>query len=157
MSVTAAELVEQIQRDYEGELTEAQATSERSGWLGVPPQDIVSIMRHLWEAHAPVHLSTITGLDTGEDIAIIYHFALEGVALNLRALVSKQEDRIDSITPVVPAAVLYEREVCDLLGVEFTGHPDPRRLILPEEWPEGDFPLRCPDAVEHKESEEEGG
>lgn len=156
MSVTAAELVEQIQNDYDGELTEAEATSETAAWVGVPPQDIQRIMQHLKEAHAPAHLSTITGMDVGDAIAIIYHFAAERVSLNVRALVSKADDRIDSITPVVPAAILYEREISDLLGVEFVGHPDPRRLILPEEWPEGDHPLRREEAADDEESEEEG-
>jgi len=155
MPLTASELVEQIQSGYEGELTEAETGSEVDVWVGVPPQDIQKIMGHLEEAHPPAHLSTITGIDVGECIGIIYHFAVEGCQLNVRCLVPKGEDRIDSITPVVPAAVLYEREVHDLLGVEFVGHPDMRRLILPEEWPEEDHPLRR-DVAEDEESEEEG-
>ena len=155
MSVTASELVEQVRRDYDGELTEAGAASDRDAWVGVPPGDIQAVMRHLMEKHAPAHLSTITGLDLGESVGIIYHYAVEGVALNVRAVVPKEEGRIDTITPVAPAAILYEREVFDLLGIEFVGHPDPRRLILPEEWPEDDHPLRR-DAAEDEESEEDG-
>jgi len=43
---------------------------------------------------------------------------------------------------LVPGAILYEREVHDLLGVVFDGHPDLSRLILPEDWPEDVYPLR---------------
>ncbi|MHC5035633.1 MAG: NADH-quinone oxidoreductase subunit C [Planctomycetota bacterium] len=35
-----------------------------------------------------------------------------------------------------------EREMNDLLGIVFEGHPDPRRLILADDWPEGVYPLR---------------
>jgi len=155
MSVTAAELVEQIRDDYDGELTEAEARSEVDAWVGVARQDVQQIMQHLKEAHAPAHLSTITGMDVGDAIAIIYHYAVEGCQLNVRCLVPKEDNRIDSITPVAPAAILYEREISDLLGVEFVGHPDPRRLILPDEWPEGDYPLRREEAADDGESDEE--
>lgn len=154
--MTASELVEQIQRSFEGELAEAEARSEVDAWVGVAPQDIQKMMTHLRDAHAPMHLSTITGVDLGEAIGVIYHCAAEGVSLNVHTAVPKEDDQVDSITPVLPAAILYEREVHDLLGVEFVGHPDMRRLILPEEWPEDDHPLRREAADETEESEEEG-
>jgi membrane-bound hydrogenase subunit beta len=155
MTMTASELVEQIKGDYRGQLTEAEVRSDGQVWVGVPREDIRQLMEHLKQAHAPLHLSTITGIDLGESIGILYHCAAEGVSLNVHTAVPKQEDRIDSVTPVLPAAVLYEREVRDLLGVEFDGHPDMRRLILPEQWPEHDHPLRR-DAREREESEDEG-
>ena len=47
-----------------------------------------------------------------------------------------------SITPLVPAAALYEREIQDLFGLIADGHPDPRRLVMHSNWPQGQFPLR---------------
>lgn len=47
-----------------------------------------------------------------------------------------------SVAPVVPAASWAEREVHDLFGFHPVGHPDPRRLVLPEGWPQGQYPLR---------------
>lgn len=52
------------------------------------------------------------------------------------------DPKFESATPKVPAASWYEREVKDLLGLEPVGHPDPRRLALPDDWPEGLYPLR---------------
>ncbi|MCL4235114.1 MAG: NADH-quinone oxidoreductase subunit D, partial [Deltaproteobacteria bacterium] len=40
----------------------------------------------------------------------------------------------DSVHPIWPAAEWHEREILDLLGVEFTGHPNPKRLFMPEDW-----------------------
>ncbi len=49
---------------------------------------------------------------------------------------------VDSITPVVPAANWAEREIRDLLGIKFRGHPNLERLVLPDDWPEDIHPLR---------------
>jgi len=50
--------------------------------------------------------------------------------------------KVDSIADVVPAANWAEREFRDLVGIEPVGHPYPKRLILPDGWPEGVHPLR---------------
>ncbi len=52
------------------------------------------------------------------------------------------EPKVPSLTPLLPAANWAEREARDLLGIEFEGHPEPVKLILPDPWPEGVFPLR---------------
>lgn len=49
---------------------------------------------------------------------------------------------IPSITELIPGAGWAEREVRDLIGVEPLGHPDPRRLVLPDDWPDNLYPLR---------------
>jgi Ni,Fe-hydrogenase III large subunit len=56
--------------------------------------------------------------------------------------VEPTDPRIDSITPIIPGANWSEREVRDMIGVEPVGHPDPRRLVLPDDWPQDLFPLR---------------
>ncbi len=83
-------------------------------------------------------LSTVSGvaLENGET-AVIYHYALGGIAVNLRA--ETHNGRIDSITPITPAADWIEREIHDLYSVEFTGHPNLARLIRPPEIAQGFF------------------
>src|SRR6201996_836144 len=54
--------------------------------------------------------------------------------VRLHAMVESIDPSIDSITPVWPSANFYEREVWDLFGVRFHGHPGLRRIMLPEEW-----------------------
>ena len=154
--MTAAELIEQVQSQYEGELTEADAWPDGQAWVGVPPVDVLKMAQFIVDAWGPLHLSTISGNDRGGHIDVIYHFVADGVSLNVRAAVDKAVDEIETITPVVPAAIMYEREINDMFGVEITGHPDPRRLILPEDWPEGDYPLRRDD-IGAEEGEENNG
>jgi NADH-quinone oxidoreductase subunit C len=60
--------------------------------------------------------------------------------VRLKVKVSGSDPVVDSLVPVWPGANWLEREVFDLFGVKFTGHPDLRRILLPDDW-EGD-PLR---------------
>jgi NADH-quinone oxidoreductase subunit C len=73
---------------------------------------------------------------------VTYHIVSHSLKERVRliAFVAEPELTIDSITPVWPSANFYEREVYDLFGVRFNGHPNLRRIMLPEEW-EG-HPLR---------------
>jgi Ni,Fe-hydrogenase III component G len=89
-----------------------------------------------------LHLSTITGVDLGEEIAVIYHIDCGGPLLNLKLFLPKDAPRLLSVTDIIPGAILYERDLMEMLGVEVENHPDPRRLFLPEDWPEGNYPLR---------------
>ncbi len=89
------------------------------------------------------HLTTITGVDVGKEVEVIYHVDCgDGVLLDLKLRVPKKALRVDTVTDILPSAVLYERELMDMLGVKVRKHPDPRRIFLPEDWPKGEYPLR---------------
>ena len=78
------------------------------------------------------------------DFGVLHLFSLDRDHLYvlLESPVSESDLRIDSITPVVPGADWGEREFRDAVGVHPEGHPDPRRLLLADDWPEGVYPLR---------------
>jgi NADH-quinone oxidoreductase subunit C len=60
--------------------------------------------------------------------------------IRLQVRLAGSDAAIDSLVPVWPGANWLEREIFDLMGIRFTGHPDLRRILLPEDW-EG-HPLR---------------
>ena len=60
--------------------------------------------------------------------------------MRLKVRLRGNDARVRTVTGVWPAANWLEREVWDLFGVVFDGHPDPRRLLMPEDW--DGFPLR---------------
>jgi NADH-quinone oxidoreductase subunit C len=60
--------------------------------------------------------------------------------IRLRVLVDEADPSVESITPVWPGANYYEREVFDLFGIRFEGHPNLRRILMPDDWK--GYPLR---------------
>lgn len=79
---------------------------------------------------------SITGLDTGETVTCVYHlYSYRHLhTLVLKTTTPRAEPVLPSCVSVWPAVDWYEREVYDLFGVRFEGHPDLRRLLLPEDW-----------------------
>jgi Ni,Fe-hydrogenase III large subunit/Ni,Fe-hydrogenase III component G len=71
-----------------------------------------------------------------------FSFDRDEMFVCLRTAAPVQDPVFDSITPDIPNAGWSEREYMDLLGMRFTGHPKPKRLILSDDWPEGVYPLR---------------
>jgi NADH-quinone oxidoreductase subunit C len=73
---------------------------------------------------------------------VIYHIVSHSLKARVRlaAPIESIDLEIDSIVPIWPSADFYEREVFDLFGIRFGGHPNLRRIMMPDEW-EG-HPLR---------------
>src|SRR5690348_4294541 len=67
---------------------------------------------------------------------VVYHILSMALKERVRlvAQVESVDPTIESITSVWPSANFYEREVWDLFGVRFTGHPNLRRIMMPDEW-----------------------
>jgi NADH-quinone oxidoreductase subunit C len=67
---------------------------------------------------------------------ITYHILSMSLKERIRLIVrlDSAAAAIDSITPIWPSANFYEREVFDLFGVHFGGHPNLRRIMMPEDW-----------------------
>lgn len=78
----------------------------------------------------------------GFGVAHIFALDAEHRYVGIACDVGEEDPTVDSITDVVPGAGWSERECRDMLGVEAVGHPDARRLVLPDDWPDGVFPLR---------------
>jgi Ni,Fe-hydrogenase III component G len=105
---------------------------------------------HLNEVFEYVHyhlgfkmLCAITGLDQGEIFGIIYHCGNEnGILINIKTQIPRDNPVLPSLTSYFPSADAYERELIDLFGIKIQGLPSGPRYPLPDDWPEGEYPLR---------------
>jgi hydrogenase-4 component G len=87
---------------------------------------------------------TTDRVDTEDDYLIDYVLGWYelGQIILFRAKARKGDESFTSITPVVPAADWYEREAKESLGLTPTGHPNPRKLLMADDWPDDVFPMR---------------
>jgi len=135
-------LAEEVKRVFGEKVLELKTPRRRRVFVTVSSSDYKEFMKYLAQSMRITHISTITGADAGAKIEVMPHLFGWGVELTVKTSVPKDKPECDTVTDIYPGAVLYEREVHDLLGVVFKGHPDLSRLVLPEEWPEGVYPLR---------------
>jgi len=140
-----------LQEAFGKQILELTIPREQRMFVQVPASQLKAVIKHLKQNFDMTHISTITAIDVGENIEFLYHFFCHGVTLSLRTFSPKADPVIDTITDILPGATLYEREIQDLLGVKIKDHPDPRRLLLPDDWEEGVYPLRKDYQVEVKE------
>lgn len=138
-ALAASEVAERLRGVAGGPV--AAADSE----LRVPPESLVAVCRYLKEEPdlAMDYLSSITGVDYLDSFEVVYHLTslTHNHSLVLKTTLRGRDDiEAPSLTGVWQAADLQEREVWDLMGVRFTGHPNMKRVLTWEGFP--GHPLR---------------
>lgn len=86
-----------------------------------------------------------TGIDSDDCFEVLYHYSYDqtGCVITINTYIRDHDNpSIESIAPFLPGAEWIEREIHDLLGIDFPNHPDMRRLILSDDWPDDVYPLR---------------
>jgi len=116
---------------------------ERRVCIELPYDQFRRVFEHAVKNMAFRHLCTITGLDEGASLALIYHVAhADGTVLSLKTRIPTATPVLQTILDIFPGGLIYERELVDLLGVRVDGLPEGHRYPLPEGWPTGQHPLR---------------
>jgi NADH-quinone oxidoreductase subunit C len=119
-------------------------TSDKRIYLPCESENAFDACRFLYENLA-LRFVIATGIDSEHCFEILYHFSNDqtGQMVTVKALIRNRENpSIESVTSFIPAAEWIERELHDILGIEIKNHPDMRRLILHDDWPEGVYPMR---------------
>ena len=106
--------------------------------ITVAPENIVEAVAAMKEAgfNAYEDMTAVDWLPSEPRFQLTYHILSHAFKqrIRIKAWVSGDSAAIDSITSVFPGANFYEREVFDLFGIRFEGHPNLRRIMMPEEW-----------------------
>jgi Ni,Fe-hydrogenase III component G len=91
------------------------------------------------------YLSAIVGTDLGaekNELEVLYFFCPESAVIVLRVRIPRDHPLLPSVSDVISSAEVFERELREMFGIEITGLHTPEHLYLPDDWPDGVFPLR---------------
>lgn len=158
------EIAEKIKNKFSHEIWDITRFRDQVSVI-VKRDKIVDICRYIYEDTdiRMDYLSDLCGVDyPGRRLRfeVVYHFYSLKYrhGIRIKALIPEDDPSIDSVVPIWSGANWHEREACDMFGIVFNGHPDLRRILMPEDW-EGyplrkDYPLKAPDGWEYRKYEE---
>ena len=130
--------------EIKDKLIDIQQPADNRIYLSCEAENSYEVSRFLFEdVHARFVIAT--GIDSDDCFEILYHYSYDqtGCVITVKAFIRDRENpAIESITPLIPGAEWIEREIHDILGINFRNHPNMRRLILADDWPEGVYPSR---------------
>ena len=136
------EVLEKLKAKF-GDRVDVHERSARRAYVTVENENWIPVTRFMYE-EAKGRLTTASGSDRPAGVELLYHFAIDrdGTVVNIRTTLDKPFPKIESLTPYYPAADFIEREIFDFLGVEFVGHPDPRKILSAHDRPADFHPMR---------------
>jgi NADH-quinone oxidoreductase subunit C len=143
----ATAIVTVLQEAVAGAAIEAAPTVDAQTTIYVPRDYVAAVLRVLRDRAdlGFTLLAELTAVDfwpREPRFEVVYMLVApaRGQRLRVKVRLPADQARVPTMSGVWAAANWLEREVWDLFGIEFEGHPDPRRLLMPEDW-EG-YPLR---------------
>lgn len=141
--MTREEILKDLQDRFKDDIIDFFDKSTKRVYIEIKPASIVNMASYIFK-DLGARFNTASGIDARHHMEILYHFIIEEINLliSLQVKLPKSKLEIDSLTSVFKGANWIEREIYELLGINFRGHPDLRRLLLSEEWPPDAYPLR---------------
>src|SRR5258708_32577511 len=143
----AAALVASLQEAVPGARIESAPTSDLQTTIYVSREEVPALARVLRDRpeFAFTFLAELTAVDFWPrepryELVYILVSIANRLRLRMKVRLPADDPHVTTISGIWPAANCLAREVWDLFGIAFDGHPDPRRLLMPEDW--DGFPLR---------------
>jgi Ni,Fe-hydrogenase III component G len=142
--MTRNEVLKHLKTKFKDDIVEILDKSPQRVYIEIKPESIVKVGTYIFK-DLKARFNIASGTDIRFNFEILYHFSIEDINLliSLRVKLPKDKPQIDSLAPYFKAVNWIEREMHELLGIDFKGHPDMRKLLLPDDWPEGVYPLRA--------------
>ena len=112
-------------------------------YVEVKPEAVPDATRLVFE-ELGARFQIASGVDTPAAIEILYHWAFDRLnfVLTLVTKLDRANPQVESLASICTGTEWIEREMWELLGITFRNHPDMRHLLLKDDWPEGQYPLR---------------
>jgi len=152
---SAAEKLEALKKEFGSEAIVASGEFRGESWLTVSLEKLKELLRFSKESLGFDYLIDVSSVDHYESeprFEMVYElYGMEHhLHLRVKALVSEDQE-VPTVCDIWPTANWHEREIYDMMGIRFDGHPDLRRILMWEGYPF--YPLRKEFPLAGKESE----
>ena len=139
-------LTSAIHERYPGALLSSTTPNPRRLFMTVDRERMPEVADYLFNT-VKARLVLSAGTDKSPingtyEVSYIFSLDQDNLMVAVKEIVDPADPRVPSLTNIIPGADWHEREMRDLLGIVPEGHPDPRRLIVSDDWPEDLYPLR---------------
>ncbi|AAL81557.1 hydrogenase [Pyrococcus furiosus DSM 3638] len=116
-------------------------------WVRISREEYKELMKFIRELDPEAHYSIGIEQDWGDELGFLNHILLfydepPGVSLLIDVHAPKDNPVLPDTSDIFPISLQFEREGMEMVGLDFEGAPDKRRLFLPDDFPEGIYPLR---------------
>ena len=137
------DVLKEIKDKLSEKILKVYEKSARRTYIDLKPEDIPATASFIFK-DLKARFATVSGVDTPKHIEILYHFAFDklGRIISLRTHLDRENPEIESLTSIIKGTEWIEREIHELLGVNFRNHPNLKKLLMAEDWPEDKCPLR---------------
>ena len=147
------DLFGKLQNRFPFGIVEMKSLKAKRALIKIRKDILVEMAKYLY-SDLQFRFIIASGLDTKEGLEILYHFSFDatGLILNVDVVLPQEKPEIESLTGLFDAANWIEREIHEILGVNFLHHPNLKKLISEGNWEEGVYPYRKNDHKPAKET-----
>jgi Ni,Fe-hydrogenase III component G len=138
--------IESINKNFREEIIETEIKSAIRATVTINKDALIKVADFLFNK-LKLRFIIASALHTKRGFEIYYHFSndLTGLVINLHVVLPKQKPEIKTLTSLFEAANWIEREMHEILGINFIGHPNLEKLISEGNWAKGVYPYRHED------------
>jgi NADH-quinone oxidoreductase subunit C len=136
-------IIEKFKKEFHSDILEIAVKNQKRIIITIKSDSIINATRYLYKT-AGLRFIIASALHTKKGFEIHYHFSEDatGLILNLHVILDKVDPQIESLSNLFNASNWIEREMHELLGINFLNHPNQEKLISEGNWAEGVYPLR---------------
>ncbi len=117
-------------------------------WLNIDKSIFKNVIKHIIKLEKYPHLAVVSGYDMGKTINLVYHFSIyygeraKEISINITIELPKNNPVIETITDLIPGALITEQEKQEMLGIKVKGIPKDERVFISDDFPKGVYPWR---------------
>jgi NADH-quinone oxidoreductase subunit C len=136
-------IIEKFKSKFNSDILETVMKNQKRIIITMRSDSIINVATYLFKT-AEFRFIIASALHTKKGFEIHYHFSKDsiGLILNIHVILEKDNPQIESLSNMFNASNWIEREMHELLGINFLNHPNQEKLISEGNWAEGIYPLR---------------